>query len=148
MTKQMVTEFTLTPTEQAIWENGKMICSTEKAEKPGLMDLNTMESIVRARSLDLASTGGRMAPYTKVTGSIIESRVRVLTFGLTAADMKVDGSITICMDAESTFGRTVEDMKGITLRTKSTGLELTSGQMAVFMKEIGLRASSMAKESI
>jgi len=148
MTKQMVTVFILTPTEQAIWENGKTICSTEKVEKPGLMDRNTMESIIRARSLDLASTGGRMAPYTKVTGSIIESRVKVLTFGLMVAGMKVAGSIIICTDAESTFGRMAEGMKESTLRTKSTGLGLTSGQMADVMKEIGPRASSMAKENI
>ena len=90
-TKRMATACTLIPTELDTKDNGKMICKTVSALKPGATVPNSKGTISWARSTVKVPTAGQMGPNTLEVGSKIKFRGTACTLGWMEEDMKENG---------------------------------------------------------
>ena len=70
--RQMAMEFTFTKMEPGMRENGKMIFSTVKAKKSGLIIQCMKDTTTKERNMVRDFIFGRMDPVTMVTGTKIE----------------------------------------------------------------------------
>lgn len=97
MTKLTVWETTSMLTVPPTMESGKMTSSTEKEQKPGLMEQSMMAITMKVRNMARERYVLLMVAYIQATSSRMKSQERESTCGQIKSPMKANGRKIKCM---------------------------------------------------
>lgn len=109
------------------------------------MEHVTKEHIFTARSTAQALLNGQ-PQCISANSTIITSKVKEFSSGVTAASMKVTGKATKCMEVEHSHGVMAESTWVNILKTRSKAMESLYGQMEDRTRETGITGNNTEKE--
>ena len=140
--------FTFIKMAQGMRENGKMICSTEKAKRFGQTRPCMRDTTMKAKSTGTVCISGKMDPSMRETGMKTELKDRASTNGKMVGAIMDNGKTIICMVKEFTLGLMEDATKDNTKWIRSTVSEFTNGLTDEFMRVIGTTENNTGKENM